>query len=623
MKAEISVPRNSNIKKRLTQLTTSPGVYQMLDKQNNIIYVGKAINLKKRVSSYFQKNPSTDKIAALVKQIDDIKVIVTQNESEAFLLENQLIKHYQPKYNILLRDDKSYPYIVLSKQEYPRLNFQRGMKQESVSYQKKFEYFGPYPSTNAVRETVKLVQKLFKLRTCRDSFFNHRSRPCLLYQIHQCSGPCVGLISEKEYQEDIRLAKLLLQGKNHEVMQTIVAKMQEASGRQDYESAAKYRDQISALRHVQTKQIAITKDKKRVDIFALVEQEGYVMVELIFIRDGCISGNQSFTPKIRLNRYCSPSEILSAFIAQYYIDHTTDRPKEVLLSHKCEDKANIESHFGFKIWVPQKGDKLKLIELANNTAREAIKHKVYGERFFLDESTNEKKFSALKQLINITALQNESRIACFDISHHGGESTVASCIVWGLNGFEKKYYRKFTISDITPGDDYAAMRQALEKYFQSDRCVEPDIILIDGGRGQLNIANQVKEKLGLEKLVILSMAKGEGRKSGLEKIYFSFSPQHIKQLEIDSRSSVFHLLQSIRDEAHRFAITTHRQKQSRKRKASLLENILGIGPKKRQALLNNLGGLQELKKASIEQLHQVPGIQRHLAEKIYRFFHKE
>jgi excinuclease ABC subunit C len=605
---------SSKIKEMLATLTSSPGVYQMFNAENKIIYVGKAINLKKRVSSYFQKNPDSEKLASLVKHIDHIKVIVTENENEALLLENQLIKQFLPRYNILMRDDKSYPYIVISKQAIPRVTFQRGVKHgnTSVKVNKNFTVYGPYPNTIAVRETVKLLQKIFKLRTCRDSFFKHRTRPCLLYQIKLCSAPCVGHITTDDYLDEVKWAKLLLEGKNQEVIKNIVIKMKESSENLDYETAAKLRDQITYLRHIQTKQVAITTKNTQYDVFSVIQQENIIAVELLIVREGGIIDNHTYYPEVLLHQ--SIPEILSAFLSQYYFDKKNDFPKEVLLSNNCHDKAQIEQCFGIKISVPKMGKKNKLINLAIKTAKESIKSK-------FNNNQNESKLAELKSFLSIDNLKAISRIACVDISHHAGESAVASCVIWNSEGFEKNYYRKINIKNITPGDDYAAMSQALEKYFQSERCIEPDILLIDGGRGQLNCAHAVLEKLGITHIYLLSIAKGFQRKSGLEKIYFYHDTLH--QIQIDPHSPAFYLLQRIRDEAHRFAISSHRQKQSKKRRTSILDNIPGIGPKKRQALLHYLGGLHELKKASIEQFNQVPGINQSLVKKIFKFFHPD
>jgi len=604
---------SSNIKNMLKTLTSSPGVYQMFDVQNKIIYVGKAINLKKRVSSYFQKNPDSEKLASLVKHIDHIKVIITENEIEAFLLENQFIKQFQPRYNILMRDDKSYPYIIISKQAVPRISFQRGVKYENNSSKtsKNADIYGPYPSTIAVRETLKLLQKIFKLRTCHDAFFKHRTRPCLLYQIKLCSAPCVEYITTEQYLDEVKLAKLLLEGKNQDVIKNLVSKMESASEKLEYETAAKLRDQITYLRHIQTKQVAVTKEYNQYDVFAVIQQENITVVELLVVRGGSIIDNRTYYPDVLLHQ--SVSEILTAFLSQYYYDKKTDLPKEILLSENCNDKERIEKCFGLKISVPKQGVKTKLVNLAIKTAKESIKSK-------LNNNQNESRLAELKSLLTLDTLQSILRIACFDISHHAGESAIASCIIWNNEGFEKNYYRKINIANITPGDDYAAMSQALEKYFQSERCVEPDILLIDGGKGQLNCAVNVLEKLGIQNIIVLSIAKGFQRKAGLEKIYMY--KKGIKQLELDDHSPVFYLFQRIRDEAHRFAIGAHRKKQSKKRKTSILDNIPGIGPKKRQVLLQYMGGLQELKHASVEQLNQVPGINKSLAEKIVQFFQR-
>jgi len=573
-------------------LTTSPGVYQMLDKNNRIIYIGKARNLKKRVSSYFQKTLTNARLVALVKQIVRIDVIVTQNENEALLLENQLIKQHLPKYNILLRDDKSYPYILLSKHSFPRLTWARGERQ------KEGEIFGPYPSVVAVRETVKSLQNLFKLRVCRDDFFKHRSRPCLLYQLKKCTAPCVNYISKEDYAEDAKHAKLLLQGKNQEVMDQLVERMREASQSEQYELAARIRDQLSYIRHVQSQQ-SVTTQKGNIDVFVVIS----TAVQCLFIREGRVVGSKLFTPEIPLAE--TPAEILSAFIPQYYIDK--EKPVEIVIKQSLADQDWLEKALKLKISVARQSGKLQWIIMAEKSAMEAMKSQLMTARRF----EILQKFLKLSQAIN--------RMVCFDISHTFGESTVASCVVFDEKGPTKKEYRKFNIKNVKKSDDYAAISQAVERYFSNIQLL-PEVLIIDGGKGQLHEAEMILEKLGLiDKIKILAIAKGAARKPGHEQIFISGNKIPI---DLDPQSGAFHLLQQIRDEAHRFAITAHRKKRAKTRQTSLLENIPGIGVQKSKLLLEYLGGWQEIKKASVEALARVPGINRKLAEKIYDYLHQ-
>ena len=611
----------------ISTLTPAPGIYQMYNIKNQIIYIGKARNLKKRVSSYFQKRTANTRLTSMVRQIDHINVIVTHNESEALLLENQLIKKYQPKYNILLRDDKSYPFIILSGHDFPRLTWQRkknkninaldiegnkNKKNNKNKILKRDIFFGPYPGATAVRHSIRLMQKLFKIRVCRDNFFKNRTRPCLLYQIKKCSAPCVNMISSFQYLEEVKLAKLLLQGKNQEVMNNLVEKMQYTAAQQDYEKAAYLRDQISYLRHIQTQQVAVTAEKNTIDVFALAVQENLIAVELLWIREGRIWGNQTFYPEILLNH--TTAEILSAFIGQYYLDKLDTVPQEIIIPEKCKDQSALEKILKTKITTAKHGNKLQWIEIAKKTGLEAIKSA------FLSHAHIQDKFTALQHFLNLS--YQIIRIVCVDISHHLGESTIGACVVMGREGWEKKNYRKFNIRDVTAGDDYAAIRQALERYFHSVDYL-PDILLIDGGKNQLQEAQHVIRTVLLETkfsnhdITLLSMAKGLSRRPGLEQV---FRAGQKMPLNIDPYSPAFYVLQQIRDEAHRFAITSHRQKQSQKRRISILEHIPGIGAKKRQTLLHYLGGLQEIKKADIQQLGKVPGINALLAQKIYDYF---
>jgi excinuclease ABC subunit C len=573
-------------------LTTAPGVYQMMDKHHHIIYIGKARNLKKRVSSYFQKKAMSARIDALVKQIETIEVIVTQNENEALLLENQLIKKHRPKYNILLRDDKSYPFILLSRHAFPRLFWRRGEKS------KENEKFGPYPSVVATRETVKFIQNLFKLRICPDNFFKNRARPCLLYQLKKCTAPCVGHVSAENYAEDVKNAKLLLQGKNQEVIDHLVSRMTAAASLQNYELAARLRDQMTSLRHVQSEQ-AVTTQKGNIDVFVAVSNA----IQILLIREGQVLGSAHHALEVPFSQ--TPAEMLSAFIPQYYLDN--EKPSEIVIKQKLEDQAWLQNALKLKISVARQTDKLQWIKMAEKSALEAMK----------STSMTLKRFQVLQNFLKLSA--PISRMVCFDISHTFGESTVASCVVFDERGPIKKEYRRFNIQEVKKSDDYAAIAQAVERYFHHIKSL-PEVVIIDGGKGQLHEAEKILTELNLINQVnIIAVAKGAARKPGHEQIFISGKKLPV---DLDPQSGAFHLLQQIRDEAHRFAITAHRKKRAKTRKTSMLENIPGIGVQKSKALLTYLGGWQELKKASVDALSSVPGINRLLAEKIYHYLHQ-
>jgi excinuclease ABC subunit C len=589
----------------LASLTDAPGIYQMLDAQGHVLYVGKARNLKKRLSSYFHKTLSQPRLISLVQQIDHIDVIVTRNENEALLLENQLIKKHLPRYNILLRDDKSFPYIVMSEHEYPRLLAKRGERHGS-----KDDYFGPYPSAMAVRETIKLMQNVFKLRVCRDSFFRHRSRPCLLYQIKKCTAPCVGHINNEDYLRDVKNAKLLLSGKNDDLLKVLIHDMEQAAAHQDYEVAAKIRDQLTSLRHIQTQQV-VTTGKGNSDVFKVVVQHGVIAVQALFIRNGHLLGNQIFYP--RVPEGCSTADILEAFIPQFYLDHEV--PDEIVLQEKLPEQSWILNALrelrGKKINLitAARAERAQWLAMADKTARQAINTKIASA------SQYSTRLQVLQQLLQLPVLPE--RMECFDISHSFGEATVASCVVFDRTGPLKSAYRRFNIVGVPAGDDYAAIHQALTRRYKKIKSGEeklPDILFIDGGKGQLHQAEKVLQEIGIENLTVVAIAKGTARKPGWEQL---FVPGKDKPLAISGDSPALHLIQQIRDEAHRFAITGHRQKRSKARNVSPLEGIPGIGPKKRRELLRNLGGLQEVKRASIEELQKVPGISRKIAELIY------
>lgn len=616
---ETADPRLAHIKALLKTLPGKPGVYRMLDEQGTILYVGKARDLKKRVSSYFQKTALDTKTMSLVGQIHDIQIIVTHTETEALILENNLIKEYQPRYNILLRDDKSYPYIYLSSHQYPRFTLHRGAKKA------KGRYFGPYPSASAARETLYLMQKLFPVRQCEDSVFNNRSRPCLQYQIKRCSGPCVGYVSEADYAEDVRHAVMMMEGKNNEVTDELVQRMETASEAQHYEDAARYRDQIAAIRRIQEKQY-VSGDLGDTDIIAVETAENLACVQVFFIRGGRNLGNKSYFPKMTGDN--SPGEVLAAFVPQFYLGKgegalARDIPPSILLSaplanDNCDVLTQTLSDLAgrkIQLQIPKRGDKLRWLDLARRNA-----HLALAERR-ASQGNLRRRYDALQEALALDA--SPERMECFDISHSHGEATVASCVVFGPEGPLKSDYRRFNIKGITAGDDYAAMNQALERRYR--KLVEgegkiPDILFIDGGKGQLSTAQAVLNELQVQGLLLVGIAKGEGRKPGLETLIIA--PDNT-QVHLDPDSPALHLIQQIRDEAHRFAITGHRQARGKARKRSVLEDIEGLGPKRRALLIKQFGGIQEIARAGVEDLARIPGISTALARKIYETFHEE
>ena len=595
----------------LKNLTPRPGVYRMLDGEGVVLYVGKARNLRKRVASYFRRSGLGSKTRALVAQIAAIEVTVTHTEGEALLLENNLIKALRPRYNVLLRDDKSYPYIYLStEQQYPRLAFHRGAKRGKGSY------FGPYPGAGAVRESLHLLQKLFRVRQCDDSFFSHRSRPCLQYQIKRCTAPCVGYISPDDYAEDVRNTVLFLEGGDRAVIDGLVARMEKASAALEYEKAAGIRDQIATLRRVQERQY-VSNERGDLDILASATNGGNACVQVFFIRKGRNLGNTVFYPRVPGDS--GNEEILSAFITQYYLGRSI--PTELLLSHKPEDKDLIQAVLSeqaghrVKLTTGVRNERARWLKLAINNAEQALAAFMNTRKGYLG------RLHELKQTLALDELPE--RMECFDISHTQGESTVASCVVFGREGPIKSDYRRFNIKDIQPGDDYAAMEQAL--YRRYTRLVKgegklPDLLFIDGGKGQIGAAHRVLEELQVTDVLIIGIAKGPGRKPGLETLHV---PGLTRPVSLAPDSPALHLIQQIRDEAHRFAITGHRQRRARSRKTSPLEQIDGIGPKRRQLLLKQLGGLREVARAGVDDLQAVKGINRTLAQQIYDAFHGE
>ncbi|MBR9727492.1 excinuclease ABC subunit UvrC [Shewanella intestini] len=604
------MPATFNPKSFLRTVTSAPGVYRMYDTQQQVIYVGKAKDLKKRLSSYFRTNLPNIKTQALVSNIANVDVTVTHSETDALLLENDYIKQYMPKYNVLLRDDKSYPYILLSGHKHPRLAYHRGAKRD------KGQYFGPYPNGGAVRESLHLMQKLFPIRQCEDVYYKSRSRPCLQYQLERCSAPCVGLVAESEYQAQVQLATLFLKGKDKQVISTLVDKMETAAIDMQYEQAAQYRDQIAALRRVAEQQ-EVSNASGNMDVIGVHYASGIACFHLMFIREGKIFGSRSYYPSVPAET--DIDEVLSAFVSQFYLNADIQRtiPKEVVISHQFADLKPLQHSIAtaldkkFEIKINVRGERAKFLSLAETNAHNSVTTRLSHK------NTVEQRFQLLEEALELSA--PIMRMECFDISHTMGESTVASCVVFNREGPHKADYRRYNISGITGGDDYAAMEQAISRRFdkiENDGKV-PDILFIDGGIGQLRVAQKIVDvkcqNLNSPPLLV-GVTKGEGRKMGLETFIIGGTEQ---SFELPSDSPAFHLMVHIRDESHRFAITGHRNKRQKTRNTSSLESIAGIGPKRRKALLQHLGGIQEVKGASIAELAKVPGISLEMAQTIH------
>ncbi|MEL4416179.1 excinuclease ABC subunit UvrC [Shewanella algae] len=604
------MPQEFNPKLFLKNLTSAPGVYRMYDSGGSVIYVGKAKDLKKRLSSYFRKNLPNVKTQALVSHIANIDVTLTHSETEALILENDYIKQYLPKYNVLLRDDKSYPFILLSQHRHPRLAYHRGPQRE------KGQYFGPYPNGGAVRESLHLMQKLFPIRQCDDLYYKARSRPCLQYQLKRCSAPCVGKVSDEEYLEQVKLATLFLKGKDQQVLSALVKKMEQAAESMAYEQAARYRDQIMALRRVAEQQ-EVSSSHGDLDVIGVHYASGVACFHLLFIREGKIFGSRSYYPSVPVQT--EMAEVLRAFMLQFYLNVDIQRtiPREILLSDGYEELEELEQvlmealNKKVAIRTRVRGDRAGYLRLAKTNATNAVNTKL------AHRNTVEQRFLLLEE-----ALEQSTpikRMECFDISHTMGESTVASCVVFNREGPDKSEYRRYNIKGITPGDDYAAMKQALTRRFDKVNAQGkiPDIVFIDGGLGQLRMAQEVvNEKfVGIEAVpTLIGVAKGESRKPGLETLIFGDTEE---SFSLPDDSPALHLIQHIRDESHRFAITGHRNKRQKTRNTSSLESIPGIGPKRRKALLQYLGGLQQVKGASVAELAKVPGISPEMAQTIH------
>ena len=586
-----------------------PGVYRMLNGEGEVLYVGKARDLKKRVASYFQKVGSLDvRIHHMIAQVRAVETTITRSEPEALLLENNLIKTFAPRYNILYRDDKSYPYLVITGHAFPRLGFHRG------ALDKVNRYFGPFSSAGAVRESIQLMQKVFRIRTCEDTVFSNRSRPCLLYQIKRCTAPCVGWADPAGYAEDVHNAELFLLGRDDEVMEKLEQRMQQAADEQQYEAAANYRDQVRALRAVRHRQFVSSDKARDLDIVSIAAESGLIAVNLVSIRAGQHRGDKSFFPEH--GEGYDDAQALEAFIAQHYLNRDVpplilvnraieSQPLEQLLSAQAARTVQITSAAG--------GERRVWLAMAESNARAAIGQAVQMH------ATQESRLQALQQALALPV--TIGRIECFDISHTSGEATVGSCVVYDDAGMKKSDYRRFNVQGVEPGDDYGAMRQVLDRRYRKVVAGEgklPDLVLIDGGKGQVTQAREVLEELGLGSVPIIGVAKGEERKPGLEQLII---PGREEPLRLPPDHPGLHLIQQIRDKAHRFAITGHRNRRGRARRTSVLEGIDGIGPKRRQKLLAHFGGLKGLVAASIDEISQVAGVSRALAARIHQRLH--
>ncbi|SFF44803.1 Excinuclease ABC subunit C [Fontimonas thermophila] len=592
----------------LSQLSTRPGVYRMYGAGGELLYVGKARNLRKRVSSYFLRDSGNPRIERMVAQIHRIEVTLTHTEDEALLLEAALIKEFKPRYNVYYRDDKSYPYVRLTAHRYPRIAYHRGARVPGE------QYFGPFPSASAVRETLATLQKLFRLRPCRDSFFAHRDRPCLQYQIKRCSAPCVGRISEEEYAQDVRKAVRLLEGRADELARELTDEMERAAERLDFELAARLRDQIAALKRVRQNE-AMTGGAEDLDVIAVAPHAAMSCVVVLSVRGGVNLGHSSHFPSHPLDT--SPEELLESFISQHYLAQTP--PPEILLSHALGDAGLLEEALSqrakrrIRLRRPLRGLKLRLLDMAQQTAHQALSTRL------LETASMDERLLELQRVLDLD--RPPQRLECFDISHTQGERAVASCVVFDANGPLKAAYRKFNIEGITPGDDYAAIHQAVSRRFAKAKAGQgplPDVLLIDGGQGQLEAALAAVDEHGIMDLRVVAIAKGPTRKPGLEALIV---PEQEQPLRLPADSPALHLIQHIRDEAHRFAVAGHRARRDKARLGSALDEIEGLGPARRRALLRAFGGLAQIRRASIDELAQVQGVSRTLAERIYAHFH--
>ena len=598
----------TDLKKEIKKFPNLPGIYRMMNGKNEIIYIGKAKDIKKRVASYFGKNHSSPRTKMMVSNIHSIEFTVTNTEAEALILENNLIRNHMPRYNVIFRDDKSYPYLKISGDQFPRISFHRGIQKKDQNY------FGPFPNSPAVRDSIKLLQKVFLLRTCENSVFRNRSRPCMEHQIQRCSAPCVNLISEQDYKEDIDQAMLFLNGKDTKVINSLSEKMSYFAEKNEFERAAVFRDRIQSLRQVRLKQFVSDFSENDADIIAIEEKAGIYCVNLVMIRNSKHLGDKSFFPKGAVDS--QDNNILEIFIAQYYNEKS---PPPVVIIEKKVNKSLLEKFFELK-----KYRKIKIITRLTKEKRMWMEMAKKNALINISQQSNEKlsfknKVEAFTKLLNIDSTKN--RIECFDVSHMMGEGTVASCVVFDKNGIQKKDYRKYNIKNNKPGDDYGAMREVLERRYTkmiNTEAIKPDVVLIDGGKGQLGVAKKVMSELGLTDIFLVGVTKGEKRKSGDETLHMANGDI----LEnIDTNNVGFQLIIEIRDEAHRFAITGHRARRKKSRFTSSLEEIEGIGQTKRRNLLVYFGGIQGIKEANISELLLVEGINVKLTENIYNYFH--
>ncbi len=594
----------------LKTVSRRPGVYQMLNAAGVVIYVGKAGDLRARLSSYFQSKSSLSiKTAVLVSQIHGVETTVTRSEPEALILEQNLIKKHRPRYNVLLRDDKSYPYVFISTTDkYPRVSYQRGGRQRPG------KYVGPFPNAGAVKKSLRFAQKLFRVRQCEDNYFNNRSRPCLQYQIKRCTAPCMHYISQEDYATDVRHTIGLLEGKNQEIIKELVEEMEKASAAMNFEKAALLRDQISDLKRVSNTALAES-ERGKLDIVACALRGGSSCVQVFFLRNGVNLGNKAFFPSTPEGS--SEQEVLYAFITQFYLQH--DVPREIISSHEFPEIQLLEQILGEKsgrrvrISTRVRSERARLQQLAMTNAQMALDVRLSSRSGIAE------RYNSLRQILELEDMPE--RMECFDISHTSGESAVASCVVFNAEGPQKSDYRRFNIDGITPGDDYAAMKQALFRRYTrvlKENAKLPDIVFIDGGKGQISVAKEVMQELQLEDTQLVGVAKGADRRAGDETLILV---QKNVEKQLDINTPGLHLIQQIRDEAHRFAIAGHRAKRARQRKRSVLEDISGLGPKRRKALLTHFGGLQGIQKASTEEIARVPGISRSLAESVFNTLH--
>ena len=580
-------------------LPNLPGVYRMLGAKGEALYVGKARDLRKRVGSYFHKQAQSPRIHMMLALVASIEVTATRSEGEALLLENNLIKSLAPRYNILFRDDKSYPYLTVTGHGFPQLAFHRGAKEP------RDRYFGPFPHAYAVRESIQLLQRVFRLRTCEDTVFENRSRPCLLHQIQRCTAPCTGKISADHYAEDVRNATLFLEGREDDVIRGLTDKMQIASGAHHFEEAALYRDQVRALSRIQARQYVESDRGVEADVVACVAEGGISCVNLVMIRGGRHVGDRSFFPSNAEG--AAPAEVVGAFLGQHYLEQPV--PPLVIVSEPVEFSID-----GVQVVSPVQGERRIWLQMACKNAGLAIEQRVR------DRITQEGRLQALREALGLP--EGAQRVECFDISHTLGEATVASCVVYDRQQMQKAEYRRFNIRDITPGDDYAAMRQVLSRRYgriNAEAGRFPDLILVDGGKGQVSAARGALVELGLHNVSVVGVAKGPERRPGMEQLILE---SEARTLELPPSHPGLHLIQAIRDEAHRFAIVGHRARRAKARTTSMLGEIRGIGAKRRQALLEHFGGLRGVEAAAVDDIAKVEGISRPLAERIYRHLHE-